>query len=50
MAKKDIIKRKKGEVIHEAKIDGNDLKNQFDVKIILAVVLIGIVLFSILFL
>lgn len=50
MAKKDIIKRKKGEVIYEAKIDDDDFKNQINVKIILAIVIIGIVLFSILFL
>lgn len=50
MAKKDIIKRKKGEVIHEAKIEGNDFNNQFNIKIILGLILIGVVVFSILFL
>jgi len=49
MAKKDITKRKKGEVIHEAKIEGNEFNNKFDIKIILCVILIGVVLFGILF-
>lgn len=50
MTKKDIIKVKKGEVIHEAKIDGEQYNDQTNLKIILGVVLIGVVLFSILFL
>lgn len=49
MAKKDIIKRKKGEIIHEAKIDCKDFNSGFNVKTILVVILLGVVLFSILF-
>lgn len=49
MSKKDITKRKKGEVIYDAKIEGqvNDLKNY---KIILATILFIVVLFVVLFL
>lgn len=49
MAKKDIIKRKKGEVIYDAKIEGQETGLK-DYKIILAVILFIIILFAILFL
>ena len=49
MAKKDIIKRKKGEIIHEAKIEEKEFNNQFKIKIGLILILIGVVLFSMLF-
>ena len=42
MSKKDITKRKKGEVIYEAKIDGQERK-PMDYKIILMVLLFVIV-------
>ena len=48
MAKKDIVKHKKGEVIHDAKIEGQE-KNTEIYKIILVVVLFVIVLLVILF-
>jgi len=49
MAKKDIIKRKKNEIIHDAKIDNDEglLKNY---KIVLATVIFILILFTILFL
>jgi len=49
MAKKDIIKRKKNEIIHDAKIDGEEvfLKNY---KIVFATVIFVLILFTILFL
>lgn len=49
MTKKDIVNKKKGEVIYEAKID-NDYKKENNLKIILGVILLGIVIFSMLFL
>lgn len=50
MARKDIMKKKKGEVIYEAQIDGKDVNKTDNVKIILGVLLLGIALFSMLFL
>ena len=49
MSKQDIIKKKKGEVIHEAKIDGDNTRNDYDFKIIIAIIVV-LVLFGILFL
>lgn len=49
MAKKDIIKKKKDEVIYDAKIDG-DNNNFYSPKIILMTILFVVVLFVILFL
>lgn len=48
MAKKDIIKRKKGEVIYDAKIEGQDIKFK-NYKLILAAVLFSIVLLILIF-
>lgn len=42
MSKRDITKRKKGEVIYEAQIEGQKRKN-IEYKIILMVLLFGIV-------
>lgn len=49
MAKKDIIKKKKGETIHEAKLDNNGLQKENIMKIVLAALVLCVVLFSILF-
>lgn len=48
MAKKDIIKHKKGEVIYEAKIEGQE-KDWKDYKWILAVIIFAIVFAIIVF-
>lgn len=49
MTKKDIVNKKKDEVIYEAKID-NNLKKENNLKIILCVLLLVLVIFGILFL
>ena len=49
MTKKDIINKKKGEIIHEAKID-NEFKKENNFKIILVILLLGVTIFSMLFL
>lgn len=48
MAKKDITKHKKGEIIYDAKIDGKE-KEIIDYKIILIVIIFLIVLGLIIF-
>lgn len=49
MAKKDIVKRKKDEVIYDAKIEGQEVGFE-NYKVILATILFIVVLFVILFL
>lgn len=50
MAKKDITKKKKNEVIHDAVLDNNDFQKEIIIKVILGVLVFCVVLFSILFL
>ena len=49
MANKNIAKKKKGETIHEAKLDDKNLQRENIMKIILAVLVLCLALFSILF-
>ena len=49
MANKNITKRKKGETIREAKLDNNSLQTENIFKIVLAVLVLFVALFSILF-
>jgi len=49
MAKRDITKKKKGETIHEAKLDNSSLQRENIIKIVLAVLVLCLALFSILF-
>ena len=49
MANKNITKKKKGETIHEAKLDDKSLQRENIIKIVLASLVLCVALFSILF-